>query len=253
MVRSGTRSRRSSHGTVPPCTTTEKARDLPPVRRPRVADEDARDEHGQEARPVSHGSQAVDRQGAGQDPERVQALAWQRYPAHESQQAPAPRGARGRADGQLGEQFDSHLAGRGQPGLRRGQERGEDGDADRVLGPGLTFEQRAGAPAHLTAAEYGEQHRRVGRRQRRAEQQGAAPVERQDQVRHGGHPRRRDQGARHADPQRRPRHRPQPPPARPHAAIEQDHRQGDRDDVLDPGERQIAQPGPELGRGRGRE
>lgn len=41
-----------------------------------VAEEDARDEHGQEAGPVGDRGQAVDRQRAGEDAQRVQALRW---------------------------------------------------------------------------------------------------------------------------------------------------------------------------------
>ena len=223
-----------------------KAGDLAFVGGALVADEDARDEHGQEAGPVGDRGQAVDRQRASQDAQRVQALARQRDPPHEHQQRPAARHAGDDADRHLQGELLRDVAGGAQAGAGRGQQRDEQGDPDRVVGPGLALQQHPAAAADLAAAEDGEHHGRVGRRQRGAEQEREAPAEgKQEMRRHRGR-RRGDQGASHPDPDRRHRRRAEPPPAHPHAAVEQDDRQRHRDDLLHRREAQAAQPRPDI-------
>ena len=105
-------------------------------------------------------------------------------------------------------------------------------------------------PADLAPSEHGEHHRRVGRRQRGAEEQRGAPAEENRKCAAAA-----TAAAVTSVPatpiQSRPLRGPEPPPADPHAAVEQDHRQRDRDDPL---HRLIGQPPsqrPDVGRQRG--
>ena len=115
-------------------------------------------------------------------------------------------------------------------------------DAHRVVRAGLALEQRAGAAGDLAPAEDREHHRRIGRRQRGADDQRGAPVEAEDHVR--AH---RDPPAVTTVPAT-PSHdrtgggaHPRPTDVR--AAVEQDDHQGDGDDALVGDDRQPAPRG----------
>ena len=190
--------------------------------------------------------QAVDRQRAGEDAQRVQALAGQRDPPHEHQQRPAARHAGHDADRHLQGELLRDVAGGAQAGARRGEQRDEQGDPDGVVGPGLALQEHPAAAADLAAAEDGEHHGRVGRGQRGAEQEREAPAEGKQEMRHHRGRRRGHQGASHPDPHRRHRYRAEPPPAHAHAAVEQDDCQRHRDDLFNRGESQAAQPRPDI-------
>ena len=70
--------------------------DLALVRRPRLADQDPGDEHGQEPGAVQQRGHAEQRERAGQRPQRVEPLPGQRHPPHEPQQRPAAEHAHDR-------------------------------------------------------------------------------------------------------------------------------------------------------------
>ena len=99
--------------------------------------------------------QAVDRQRASQDAQRVQALAGQRDPPHEHQQRPAAGHAGHDADRHLQGELLRDVAGGAQAGAGCGEQRDEQGDPDGVVGPGLALQEHPAAAADLAAAEDG--------------------------------------------------------------------------------------------------
>lgn len=74
----------------------------------------------------------------------------------------------------------------------------QQGDARGIVDPGLSLQDRAGAPADLAAPEHREHHGGVGRRQCRPQHSGHLPVQAQHQVSGQGHPARSGEGAEHS-------------------------------------------------------
>ena len=63
------------------------------------------------------------------------------------------------------------------------EQRHHQRDADRIVGAGLPLQQHAGPAADLTAAEHGEDHGRIGWRERGTEQQRLGPAQTEEQMR----------------------------------------------------------------------
>ena len=125
-------------------------------------------------------------------------------------------------------------------------------DPDRVVEPRLALEDRARAALDLLAGEHRERHRRVGRRERGADQERDGPVEAEQVVGRDGDERRG--GERADDAEDRDRHGggAEPLQADAHAAVEEDRDQRERRDPLDVLEREQArEPVGELGGDRG--
>ena len=141
------------------------------VRRARVADQQAGDEDGQEARAVQRPCDAVDDARSGEHPERVQ------RPVRQASACASPAGARPRRRRRRRSRPPSRQRTRATTvqklavvARRELDHADHQRDPDRVVRAGLALEDRARAPADLAAAEDGEHHGRVGRRERGAEE-----------------------------------------------------------------------------------
>ena len=111
-------------------------------------------------------------------------------------------------------------------------------DADGVVHPGLALEDRPGAAADLARAEDRERHRRVGRRDRGADEPGEDPVEPEDVVRGDGDEPGGRERADDAESQDRRRRPPEAAEADVQAAVEEDDDERDDGEPLDVQDRQ---------------
>ena len=147
-----------------------------------VADEDSGDEDGQEPRSV-RGTGARRRPPARAPPLRGgtapgpgdgPGASRSRSPSHRRRRPPGPHRA--------GERTRRWRPDRAPPGPGT-QDADHQRDAHRVVRPGLAFEQRPGAARDLTPAQHGEDHGRIGRGERGAQEQRRPPAETEQAVR----------------------------------------------------------------------
>ena len=189
------------------------------------------------------GRRAVQNQHAREDPQRVQAFARQRDTPHEPQQGSPADEAKSRAHAHLEYELTRDLRERTAAERSGGQQAHQQGDADRVVRPGLALQNRRGAAGYLALSQDGEHDGGVGRRDGCADQQRDVPAETEPEVRHGGDGRRRQEGP--GDPHHDDGSGggPKSPPADVHAAVEQDAQQRHGDDAFDGALRWRAQAG----------
>ena len=195
----------------------------------RVADQHPGDEDGEEARAVHERRGAVDHAGGGEHAERVERRL---AAARRAASAAAARGAPATPTASAAGHLDREL-------LTTVQNEPSSVVASSIIpiisaiptgsfAPDSPCEDRAGAAADLAAAEHGEHDRRVGGRERGAEQAARDPA----RGRAGSARRRRSARrsrtcrARRARGSARPRTA-EAPPADVHAAVEEDHDQRD--------------------------
>ncbi len=147
-----------------------------------VAEEDARDEHGEEARPVCDRGEPVDDSGSGQHADGVQRRAREPNPPHHGQE----QHRAGNANGEPDRHFDDELLDhdRERAALLGGELDHPDHqrDTDRVVGAGFALEDRSRPTADLATAEHGERDRWIRRSDRRADQSGHDPREAEEIV-----------------------------------------------------------------------
>ena len=206
-------------------------------RRADVADEQAGDEDGEEAGAVRHGRDAVD------DARRRRACAACRGPGSGSENrcshSAEQRARRATPIARPIDHLQRELA-HDDP-ERRVRDASASSimpdhqrDPDRVVRARLALEDRPRPPADLAVAEHREHHRRVGRRDRGAEQARDGPAAAEDAVRDE----RRSPPAvanvpTDAERGDRDGRAAEAPPADREPAVEEDHDQRDRRDALD--------------------
>jgi hypothetical protein len=224
--------------------------DLSLVRRPPVADHDPRHEHGQETGPVQECSHPEEGQGARHRPERVETVTGQRNVAHEPEQRPAPEhtdhGTHHHLEGELADDLRERVTRE----LPCGEEAGHQGNAHRVVRAGLPLEDGAAAPGHLSLAEHGEDHGRVGRRNRGGDQHRGVPRQADHEVQEQRGPDSGEEGARDTDQRDGARGLAGLRPADPHASVEEDEDQGHGDQAVHGLLRRRVQVGKRLQRDR---
>ncbi len=207
--------------------------DLALARRGDVAEEHARDEDREEARPVRDRGEAVDHAGAGEHAKGIERRARQVHAriTGSSRSAPATPTTRPTAistanSSKTIRQAAVVLAGElDHPDHER--------DPDRVVRPGLALEDRPRAAANLPTAEHGERHGRIGRSDRGADQPGGDPREPEEVVRGERHEPGGEEGSDDAERENRDRRAAEAPEPDVQAAVEEDHDQRDDADALD--------------------
>ena len=215
----------------------EESLDLALARRGRVADQDPGDEDREKAGAVDRGRDAVDHAGRGEHAKRVERGLGKRDAAHQRQK----HRRAGDSDRRAADHLDRELLDDGPEAAVVGgcelDHPDHQRDPGRVVRARLALQDRAGAPADLAAAEHRERDRGIGGGERCAEQAARDPAEVEEVVR-----RDRDQtggreGAEHAEREDRDDRAAEAPPADVHAAVEEDHDQGDHGEPLDGHER----------------
>jgi hypothetical protein len=154
---------------------------------------------------MGHPGRAVEEQGAGQYPQRIEGFVGQRHLTHEPHQQHASGHPDQRPDRQLEQEPAGDATGR--PEAERlvgGEQVGHERDPDRVVDAGLAFQDGPATPGDLPAAQHREHHRRVGGGQRRTDQQRRPPLQAEQHMGQHGQRGGGDKGAGHADPEDRP-------------------------------------------------
>ena len=183
---------------------------------------------------MREGRRAVQNQHAREGPQRVQALARQRDAAHEPQQCPSAQEAEGRAHTHLEQELARDLHGSTAAEGTGGQQAHQQGDADRVVRPGLALQDRAEErPAisrwprteNTTAGSVGAMAvpSRSAMYQLKPNPKWATAATAACRQERPGDPDHDDRSGRG----------PEPAPADVHAAVEQDAHQCHRDDAFD--------------------
>ena len=147
-------------------------------RRADVADEQAGDEDGEEARAAGDGGDAVDHARAGERAQRVEAGARQRERASARRASSSPPATPTASPIAICTENSRTTIQALPPGCVGELDHPDhQRDPDRVVRARLALEDRPRAAADLAVAEHREHHRRVGRRDGGAEQAGGGPVE----------------------------------------------------------------------------
>ena len=175
----------------------------------------------------------VDHTGRGERPERVEPLVRERDVPHQPEEPPGAGHPDHEPHGHLERELPHDRPDRA-VGARRVREHPDhQRDADGIVRSGLALEDRRRPPADLPVAEHREHDRRIGGRERGAQDARDRPVEAEERVGEERH--RGGGGERPRDPERRDRQRSpaESPPADVHAAVEEDDDQGHDADPLD--------------------
>ena len=133
--------------------------------------------------PRGDGREPVDHAGGGERAQRVEALARKVNAADEEHEQRRPGHADGEPDAHLERELLDDDPERPVVCGRELEHPDHQRDPDRVVDAGLALEDRPGAAADLLVAEDREHHRRVGGRERGAEDPRRRPAEVQQVVR----------------------------------------------------------------------
>ena len=216
--------------------------DLPLVRRALVADHDAGDEDGEEARALEAGGQPVEpecetpRSAPGRGPR------WAAAPgasaAAAASRRPDPRPPRRPS---AGRSATAPLPAASQPPPLAPSRLTMIAMPTGSFAPDSPSSRVPERPVISRLPEHGEHHRRVGRCQGGADEQRGLPLEAEDRVRQHGECGGGDDGAGHTQPGDARQRGPHPVPADVHAAVEEDQHQRHRDDPLVGDDRDLAE------------
>ena len=192
-----------------------------------VADDDAREVHGEKAAAVQQVGRRENQGAAGQDQQRIQPVG-QRQPHHQPRQHPAPGQAEDGPEPELARQHPDETAERGGLGLQqRADHGGNEQDRHRIVGTGLDLQRGLDALVEADAAVAQErEHRgRIGRADDRREQHAQPPVDIEEPGGEHAEQGRRTDHAPAGQHRGRPQRHPEAAHPRAQAAVEQDHRE----------------------------